>query len=326
MLVAGCTNGSPEKDRDGDLVDDDVEREGRIIEIMTPMGLERRHVTSDPGKTDTDGDGLSDGDELLVRLTDPRDVDTDGDGLLDGADRVAPDDATRDAWRARGILEVDGMFLGELNACPAGGAQLRSNVASSDLPVADELLDGEELRGWEVVVRGSARHVTSDPCVPDTDKDGLWDHDEKRLRTDPRNADTDGDGVNDFADGDPLWDLGLSFRDLDVTLDDASNASRVRILFHMATDSVDLVWPGNGTAVLDVPDAAAGGSLQVSVILSAEDLTTGRPLSLFADPRGAILVFEVLAGTVSGAPTDGDTLLFEGDDGSFRLTWSVARR
>lgn len=39
---------------------------------------------TDPNNLDTDGDGLSDGDEVLVHLTDPLNPDTDGDGLSDG--------------------------------------------------------------------------------------------------------------------------------------------------------------------------------------------------------------------------------------------------
>ena len=39
---------------------------------------------TDPLKADTDGDGLSDGEEVLQYKTDPLKADTDGDGLKDG--------------------------------------------------------------------------------------------------------------------------------------------------------------------------------------------------------------------------------------------------
>jgi uncharacterized protein (TIGR03382 family) len=39
---------------------------------------------TDPTRADTDGDGVSDGVEVLVGRTDPLDVDTDGDGACDG--------------------------------------------------------------------------------------------------------------------------------------------------------------------------------------------------------------------------------------------------
>lgn len=43
-----------------------------------------KELGTDPNKADTDGDGLSDGDEVLKYHTDPLKVDTDGDELSDG--------------------------------------------------------------------------------------------------------------------------------------------------------------------------------------------------------------------------------------------------
>lgn len=45
-----------------------------------------------PAKTDTDGDGLSDSDEILLHRTNPRNPDCDGDGLPDGAEVAAGTD------------------------------------------------------------------------------------------------------------------------------------------------------------------------------------------------------------------------------------------
>jgi hypothetical protein len=50
-----------------------------------PDALEREHGL-DPGNSDTDGDGVADGDEHSLYLTDPFTWDTDGDGLADGAE------------------------------------------------------------------------------------------------------------------------------------------------------------------------------------------------------------------------------------------------
>ncbi len=57
-------------DKDGDGLDDQ-----REIEIGT-----------DPNNWDTDGDELSDGDEVIIWKTDPLNPDTDGDSFLDGAE------------------------------------------------------------------------------------------------------------------------------------------------------------------------------------------------------------------------------------------------
>ena len=46
--------------------------------------LEEYDTVTDPTNSDTDGDGLSDGDEVNVYGTDPLDPDTDGDSLSDG--------------------------------------------------------------------------------------------------------------------------------------------------------------------------------------------------------------------------------------------------
>lgn len=45
---------------------------------------EEKYYGTDPSKTDTDGDGLSDYDEIKIWTTDPNNPDTDGDGYKDG--------------------------------------------------------------------------------------------------------------------------------------------------------------------------------------------------------------------------------------------------
>lgn len=70
-------------DSDGDGLTDDVELRGWTVEIRLLDGsVSRRQVSSDPGDPDTDGDGVSDGEERQYG-TDPRNADTDSDGLTD---------------------------------------------------------------------------------------------------------------------------------------------------------------------------------------------------------------------------------------------------
>lgn len=324
LLLAGCTSSSSgPADADGDGLGDDAEGESRIIEITTLSGVERRTVTSDARVEDEDGDGLGDGDEY-ARGTDPRRADTDGDGLVDGRDRTPTSTDTIAAWRAAGILEVNGTFLGEMDACASTEGQLRSTVVSSDLPFPDQLTDGEELRGWDIQVRGVSRHVMSDPCVGDTDKDGLPDHEEKRLKSDPRGSDTDNDGVLDGVDADPLWDLSVSFHDLVVS---GTNVSNVRIILLLGNSAAELRWPGNASALLAVPDQSpTRDNLEVRMVVSAENAATGEPLALFDDPRGVIVTLDLFTGAATGVEADKDVLSFEGQDGSMTLRWATERR
>ncbi|MDZ7624238.1 MAG: hypothetical protein U5J96_07330 [Ignavibacteriaceae bacterium] len=54
------------------------------IETMTDLeGVMKKNLGLYPKNPDTDGDGLSDGDEVFNYKTDPLKADTDGDGLSD---------------------------------------------------------------------------------------------------------------------------------------------------------------------------------------------------------------------------------------------------
>jgi len=115
---------------------------------------------TDPFDPDTDDDGLSDGDEVLVYETDPLVPDSDGDGLLDGEEIDGPD----------GVRST--------------GDETDPNNPDTD---GDGLSDGEEIELYG-----------TDPLDPDTDGDGLSDGDEATLwDTDPLDPDTDGEGLSD---------------------------------------------------------------------------------------------------------------------------------
>lgn len=75
--------------------------------------LEEQALGSDPTQPDSDGDGLSDGDEAHTHRTDPNSRDTDGDGLSDG-DEVNVDhtDPTRADTDGDGFSDYDELSLG----------------------------------------------------------------------------------------------------------------------------------------------------------------------------------------------------------------------
>ncbi len=153
---------SPDDDNDGDgLTNGNEETYGtdRNLADSDGDGLsdfeEVTKTKTDPKKADTDGDGLSDGDEVIKYHTDPLKADTDGDGLSDGD-------------------EVMKYHTDPLKADTDG----------------DGLKDGEEVMTYH-----------TDPLKADTDGDGLSDGDEvTKYHTDPLKADTDGGSVNDGAE------------------------------------------------------------------------------------------------------------------------------
>ncbi len=159
-------------------------------------GQEVNSYLTDPLDTDTDGDGLSDGDEVTVYFTYPGDPDTDNDGLTDyeevntyGTNPVSADtdsDALPDKW--------------EIDHGLSPTSSLGDNGKSGDP-------DGDTLSNYDEYLNGS------DPQVQDTDGDGIRDDVEVRTYgTDPASADTDGDGL---TDGEELFSYGSDPNDAD---------------------------------------------------------------------------------------------------------------
>ncbi len=133
---------------------------------------------TDPNNPDTDGDELLDGEEVRVYKTDPLNPDTDGDGLTDGAEvkrhKTNPLNPDTDADGLTDGDEVKKYKTDPLNPDTDG----------------DGLKDGEEVLTYK-----------TDPLNPDTDSDGLTDGDEvKKYKTDPLNPDTDFDLLSDGAE------------------------------------------------------------------------------------------------------------------------------
>ncbi len=136
---------------------------------------EEKKLGTDPHKADTDGDGLSDGDEVNRYHTNPLSVDSDGDGLSDGDEvlkyKTDPNNKDTDG---DGLSDADEILKYKTDP----------NKADTD---DDGLTDGEEVITYH-----------TDPLKADTDGDGLKDGDEvHKYHTDPLKADTDGGGVND---------------------------------------------------------------------------------------------------------------------------------
>lgn len=170
--------------------------------------------------SDTDGDGILDGWEVLWHLnpndisdmyqdpdqdnldnynesrtariygnntvfggTDPYNSDSDGDGMPDG-------------WEVKYSKKtsVDNTtWKWSLNP-------IDNTDANEDID-GDGLSNIEEFRGIIINVSGSEKKCDCDPNLPDTDFDGLSDYDEvKKYLTNPRSKDTDSDTLDDYSE------------------------------------------------------------------------------------------------------------------------------
>ena len=212
-FLAGCSGGG--KDRDGDSMYDRQETDGWTVTVDALHERSRHHVTSDPGKADSDGDGLPDNDEYFLG-TDPRDPDTDGDGLTDCQESRHTDKAQCED------PGFNGPFDGGYDTDPTKADSdpqpsvyvLGGNFTFADttgtLPdgrpgSGDGIPDGMEVAGYTIhLANGNARTVHTDPRNSDSDGDHLDDGEEAYLyHSDPTVADTDGDGCVDGLDPRP---------------------------------------------------------------------------------------------------------------------------
>jgi len=149
----------------------------QIQEEPDPLTLEYLQSLSDEElrQRDSDGDGLSDYDEMFVHDTDPLTADSDDDGLTDGEEinEYGTDPLESDS-------DNDGLSDGdEVNS-------FNTDPLDSDSD-GDGLSDGDEVN----------THNT-DPLESDSDDDGLTDGEEvNQYNSDPLDPDSDGDGFDD---------------------------------------------------------------------------------------------------------------------------------
>ena len=125
------------------------------------LNYQEDYYGTNPLVVDTDGDGLSDYEELFITATDPLKRDSDNNGITDDQEDKDGD----------GVINIDEV---KHNASPF----------SPDTDF-DDVLDGDEIK------------LGTKPDDMDTDKDGLTDGNEIKLGTDPLNPDTNDNGIKD---------------------------------------------------------------------------------------------------------------------------------
>lgn len=124
---------------------------------------------------DSDGDRLSDYDEMFVHNTNPLSADTDDDGLGDYAELMEHETDPNNP-------DTDGDGLND-------GAEVLTHGTDPKNPDSDGdgLSDGDEINRYR-----------TNPLSTDSDGDGLSDYDEVNTHnSNPNNPDTDGDGFTD---------------------------------------------------------------------------------------------------------------------------------
>ena len=160
----------PEKDCDGDNL----------------LYKDEFYYGTDPCEEDTDGDGLSDGNEVNLYETDPTLLDTDGDDYTDGQEVVAGSDPKSPTSFPvdKNTNLIDDKWEALQSCCPEGKCDPNADYDNDGLTTKEEY------------------NLNLNPCLADTDGDGLSDGDEISLRTqysclDPKNPDSDNDRLKD---------------------------------------------------------------------------------------------------------------------------------
>jgi hypothetical protein len=140
---------------------------------------------TDPANKDSDGDVLTDGQEVKDFGTNPLMKDTDKDGLSDpteivsaGTDPVRPDS------------DNDGLTDGK----EAGTNGLGTNPLNADTDA------GGVVDGVEVLSGTNPKYKADDKVGPDTDQDKLSDAVEKAIGTNVWKQDSDGDVITDWQE------------------------------------------------------------------------------------------------------------------------------
>jgi len=219
--------------------------------------------------SDCDGDGLTYGEETTGvdnpvtpanpngETTDPDDADTDGDGISDGQEALDGTDSNNDCD------SVGGIPLGTSD-CDNDGLTNDEETAAGTNPNNPDT-DGDGINdGQEVNVDGSnpLDDCNSNGGTPlgtsDCDNDGLTNDEEAALGTDPRDNDSDNDGISDGQevniDGtNPLDDCdsigGTPLRTSDCDNDGLTNNEEI-------TGVNDPSTPANPTGTITDPNLA----------------------------------------------------------------------
>lgn len=185
-----------------------------------------RHGT-DPFSKDTNGDGLTDYEEIKLHGTDPLKLDSNNDGLTDyeevkiyGTDPLK-NDTTGDGLTDYREVEVYGTDPTTPDTTGDGLSDYNEiNVYGTDPTKKDT--NGDGLTDYEEIIV-----YDTDPLEIDTNDDGLTDYEEIKIYgTDPLENDTNGDGLTDYEE---VEVYGTDPTVLDTNGDGLSDYNEIRV-------------------------------------------------------------------------------------------------
>jgi cysteine-rich repeat protein len=218
---------------------------------------------TDPGRADSDGDGLCDGSEVVPGVCVGGEFaaawqDSDLDGRLDALD---PDDD------GDGVLTREELGLvcrmGTLDVDRDGLPAWRDRDTDGDqVEDGDEVAGDPDQDGLPAVVDGRDQ----DGPEGDLDQDGLSNAQEARLGTRPLRSDSDGDGLPDGLEAPGGWGRDQDGDGRIDALDVDSDNDRV-------SDAVEGREDANEDGVLDYLDAAMpalAGSLRAAPLVATD--------------------------------------------------------
>ncbi len=183
---------------------------------------DEEEIGTDPQNADTDGDGLKDGEEVMVHNSDPLKIDSNGDGLTD-YDKVKNYHLDPNKW------DNDGDELSDYDEIKVHNTDPKNPDTD-----ADGLGDGDEVNTYR-----------TNPNKSDTDSDRLNDYEEVFAhKTNPLKKDTDNDML---SDGDEI--LQYTTNPLMKDTDDGSISDGVEV--KRGTDPLN---PNDDVAMIEFDD------------------------------------------------------------------------
>ncbi len=276
-VLAGCTGGDGDDEESHPAMED--KQDGWEITITTlGGGQETRHVFPSERGHDYDRDDQDDLQEFL-QGTDPNDADTSDNGLLDGNNVVlGPEEHPAPEWIDRGIAYEelhDGRFEFQ-------GAFNWSVDPTMQDTAGNGILDGDEVRGYEVWVLGERRIVKTAPLEFDTSGDGMGDGFKRDAGLDPSTRDTDGDGTIDHSDVNPWIDFQLRLEVVSLNITSSEHGSQVPLRFDLFLQDAPWQSPTQSVQVGDTADGAPFSSGALSPSDGGGDFRQGRHNTSFS--------------------------------------------